>query len=168
MNGNIMQLINEPKWEDFSEEQLLHQKEICDEVNSYKPNLVIDVGCGSFWSKSKIKNVIGFDKNIWTRDQIVFSSLDLLCTIKEADKIFTSNCADIVMCLGSLHRNNEAKILSDFNIVSGWASKFLVMRAEWSNEFIYQITEKYDLLIDSEIKTGFPTSNKKYWWWKIK
>ena len=146
-----------------------HRKEVCEKINSYNPDLVIDVGCGPFWSKSKIKNVIGFDRKKWTKRPAVFSLPDLLCTIEEADKIFKPKCADIVMCMGVLHKKiNEAKILSDFNIVSKWPKKFLVMRAEWSNEFIYQITEEHDLLIDSEIKTGLSTQEKKYWWWKIK
>ena len=78
MNGNIMQIISE------------HRKKLCKKVNSYNPNLVIDVGCGPFWSKShnKIKNVIGFDRENWTKRPDVFALPDLLCTIEEADKIF--------------------------------------------------------------------------------
>ena len=157
MNGNIMQIISE------------HRKKLCKKVNSYNPNLVIDVGCGPFWSKShnKIKNVIGFDRENWTKRSDVFALPDLLCTIEEADKIFKSKCADIVMCMGSLHRTNEADIFPDFKIVYGWTRKFLIMRAVWTEEFIDKLTKEYNLVIDGEIENLESKAGMKYWWWKI-
>ena len=40
---------------------------IADDINKVKPNLVIDVGCGNFWSKGLVSNVVGFDQSKWGR-----------------------------------------------------------------------------------------------------
>ena len=38
------------------------RENIIKDINKVNPNLVIDVGCGSYWSKSRIQNVVGFDQ----------------------------------------------------------------------------------------------------------
>ena len=47
---------------------------IADDINKVKPNLVIDVGCGNFWSKGLVNNVVGFDQSKWGRIVYIGSS----------------------------------------------------------------------------------------------
>ena len=86
------------------------KEKIVRDINRVNPNLVIDVGCGSYWSKPRIQNVVGFDQTKWKRNSFNFGEPDYICTIKEAK--FEPECADVVMCIGSLN-------LEDGNVAHG-------------------------------------------------
>ena len=45
------------------------KEKIVRDINRVNPNLVIDVGCGSYWSKPRIQNVVGFDQTKWKRQK---------------------------------------------------------------------------------------------------
>ena len=105
------------------------KEKIIRDINRVNPNLVIDVGCGSYWSKRRIQNVVGFDQTKWKRNSFNFGEPDYICTIKEAK--FEPECADVVMCLGSMNfsvdddsfnrRWTNEDILSDFDIIYKWS-----------------------------------------------
>jgi len=173
------------------------RENIIKDINKVNPNLVIDVGCGSYWSKSRIQNVVGFDqinpKKIARRDGkqdhkhmfFKFSEPDYICSIKEAK--FEPECADVVMCLGSMNlsldefsfnrRWTNVDILSDFNIVYKWSRKYIVMRTRWELDFIEEVANLYNLKLVGEIKK-FKTEHENqlnykekysyYWWWMKK
>jgi hypothetical protein len=173
------------------------RENIIKDINKVNPNLVIDVGCGSYWSKSRIQNVVGFDqinpKKIARRDGkqdhkhmfFKFSEPDYICSIKEAK--FEPECADVVMCLGSMNlsldefsfnrRWTNVDILSDFNIVYKWSRKYIVMRTRWELDFIEEVANLYNLKLVGEIKK-FKTKHENqlnykekysyYWWWMKK
>ena len=46
------------------------KEKIVRDINRVNPNLVIDVGCGSYWSKPRIQNVVGFDQTKWKRNSL--------------------------------------------------------------------------------------------------
>ena len=154
------------------------KEKIVKDVNRVNPNLVIDVGCGSYWSKVRIQNVVGFDQTKWKRNSFNFGEPDYICTIKEAK--FEPECADVVMCIGSLniddHNVVEEKnrrwtnedILSDFDIVYKWSRRYIVMRARWELDFIEEVANLYNLKLVGEIK-NYPKPirpHNYYWWWE--
>jgi len=113
------------------------KENIVKDINKVNPNLVIDVGCGSYWSKSRIQNVVGFDQRLHPLFKekedhkhifFKFSEPDYICTIKDAK--FEPECADVVMCIGSMNlsldelsfnqRWTNEDILSEFDIIYKW------------------------------------------------
>ena len=146
------------------------KEKIVRDINRVNPNLVIDVGCGSYWSKPRIQNVVGFDQTKWKRNSFNFGEPDYICTIKEAK--FDPECADVVMCIGSLnledgnvahgeisiYRWTNEDILSDFDIVYKWSRKYIVMRARWELDFIEEVQNLYNLKLVKEIK-NYPKSD---------
>jgi len=170
------------------------RENIIKDINKVNPNLVIDVGCGSYWSKSRIQNVVGFDQITPKRFKekqdhkhmfFKFSEPDYICSIKEAK--FEPECADVVMCLGSMNlsldefsfnrRWTNVDILSDFNIIYKWSKKYIVMRTRWELDFIEEVANLYNLKLVGEIKK-FKTKHENqlnykekysyYWWWMKK
>ena len=152
------------------------KEKIIKDVNRVNPNLVIDVGCGSYWSKVRIQNVVGFDQTKWKRNSFNFGEPDYICTIKEAK--FEPECADVVMCLGSMNfsvdddsfnrRWTNEDILSDFDIIYKWSRKYIVMRARWELDFIEEVANLYNLKLVGEIK-NYPKPirpHNYYWWWE--
>ncbi len=163
------------------------KENIVKDINKVNPNLVIDVGCGSYWSKSRIQNVVGFDQRLHPLFKekedhkhmfFKFSEPDYICTIKDAK--FEPECADVVMCIGSLniddHNVVEEKnrrwtnedILSDFDIIYKWSRKYIVMRARWELDFIEEVANLYNLKLVGEIK-NYPKPirpHNYYWWWE--
>lgn len=170
------------------------RENIIKDINKVNPNLVIDVGCGSYWSKSRIQNVVGFDQITPKRFKekqdhkhmfFKFNEPDYICSIKEAK--FEPECADVVMCLGSMNlsldefsfnrRWTNVDILSDFNIIYKWSRKYIVMRTRWELDFIEEVANLYNLKLVGEIKK-FKTEHENqlnykekysyYWWWMKK
>ena len=152
------------------------KEKIVKDVNRVNPNLVIDVGCGSYWSKVRIQNVVGFDQTKWKRNSFNFGEPDYICTIKEAK--FEPECADVVMCIGSMNlsldelsfnqRWTNEDILSDFDIIYKWSRKYIVMRARWELDFIEEVANLYNLKLVGEIK-NYPKPirpHNYYWWWE--
>ena len=168
------------------------KEKIIKDVNRVNPNLVIDVGCGSYWSKVRIQNVVGFDQRLHPLFKekedhkhmfFKFSEPDYICTIKDAK--FEPECADVVMCIGSMNlsldelsfnqRWTNEDILSDFDIIYKWSRKYIVMRARWELDFIEEVTNLYNLKLVGEIKK-FKTEHETqwnykekysyYWWWE--
>ena len=161
-------------------------KVFADDINKVKPNLVIDVGCGNFWSKGLVNNVVGFDQSKWGRigtspGRVLGGNVyepDYICMIKEAP--FEPECADVVMCIGSLNINDSNIInesdrrythkdtLSDFDFVYKWSKKYIVIRARWTTNFIKVVTKKYKLKILGDI-VNYPKPQvpyNYYWWMK--
>ena len=161
------------------------KENIVKDINKVNPNLVIDVGCGSYWSKSRIQNVVGFDQRLHPLFKekedhkhvfFKFSEPDYICTIKDAK--FEPECADVVMCIGSMNlsldelsfnqRWTNEDILSDFDIIYKWSRKYIVMRARWELDFIEEVTNLYNLKLVGEIK-NYPKPirpHNYYWWWE--
>ena len=161
------------------------KENIVKDINKVNPNLVIDVGCGSYWSKSRIQNVVGFDQRLHPLFKekedhkhifFKFSEPDYICTIKDAK--FEPECADVVMCIGSMNlsldelsfnqRWTNEDILSDFDIIYKWSRKYIVMRARWELDFIEEVANLYNLKLVGEIK-NYPKPirpHNYYWWWE--
>jgi len=164
------------------------KEKIIRDINRVNPNLVIDVGCGNYWSKSRIQNVVGFDQRLHPlfkekedHKHMFFNvghglTPDYICTIKEAK--FEPECADVVMCIGSMNlslhelslnqRWTNEDILSDFDIVYKWSRKYIVMRARWELDFIEEVANLYNLKLVGEIK-NYPKPirpHNYYWWWE--
>lgn len=170
------------------------RENIIKDINKVNPNLVIDVGCGSYWSKSRIQNVVGFDQITPKRFKekqdhkhmfFKFNEPDYICSIKEAK--FEPECADVVMCLGSMNlsldefsfnrRWTNVDILSDFNIIYKWSRKYIVMRTRWELDFIEEVANLYNLKLVGEIKKyktehenqlNYKEKYSYYWWWMKK
>lgn len=136
---------------------------IFEKVLPLNPSLVIDAGCGKNSYKSKIPNLIGFDPG----DYI---GADFKSTILEAN--FEPESADVILMLGSVQfigkpyiRKNISKLVSWIkpngliigraNLDTEYFRQFLsyanpLKQVPWSKEFLYQITEEFNLEFDTE------------------
>jgi SAM-dependent methyltransferase len=126
-----------------------------DQINRYKPELVIDAGCGTNLWKAKIKNLVGFDKK-------PHPDLDYNCNYKEFDLQVQPGTADFVFCLGSMHA--EADVSHELDLVYKWLKPGgrVIMRVRkdlddksigaWTLEKIHSNTNKYNYTIEKPIE----------------
>jgi hypothetical protein len=96
-------------------------KNLIDQVNSLKPKLVIDAGCGHNRFKGHIKNLIGFD-------QEPFPFVDIVSNIESIN--FRKESADVVLVLGSIQFGNKEFVKSQMKKVTSWVKPggFIIMR----------------------------------------
>lgn len=80
------------------------------EINDLSPLLVIDAGCGINFFKGKIKNLVGYDP--------VFEEADIKCDHYTAP--FASNCADVILALGSVNWGSHDDIAHMLIKLKSW------------------------------------------------
>jgi len=85
-------------------------KNLVDEINDLGPELVIDAGCGINFLKGKIKNLIGYDP--------VFKEADIKCG--HFDAPFKTECADVILALGSVNWGNHDDIANMLIKLKSW------------------------------------------------
>ena len=83
---------------------------LVDEINQLNPSLVIDAGCGINFLKGKIKNLIGYDP--------VFKEADIKCG--HFDAPFKTECADVILALGSVNWGNHDDIANMLIKLKSW------------------------------------------------
>ena len=83
--------------------------EMIDAINAMNPTLVLDLGCGTNFYKSRIKNLIGID--------ILDEDEDIICPIESIDSIFQPNSADVILALGSINFGKDDLILQQLEQV---------------------------------------------------
>lgn len=149
---------------------------LINEVNNLDPDLVIDVGCGHNRFKGHIKNLIGFD-------QQPFPMADLHSTIQDIN--FRSECADVLLILGSIQFGTQQNVYKDFEKAISWLKPggYIVMRTlyefkeeelpfsdvhyVWTDKDIKYLQEKYNLtMTKGPYVDQAPKSSRLVWWWK--
>jgi len=118
-----------------------------DQINRYRPELVIDAGCGTNLWKNKVNNLIGFDRQ-------PHPDLDHNCTYEQFDQFVQPGSADFVFCLGSMH--SKPDVSSELDLVYKWLKPGgrVIMRVRrdlsdssigaWTMEKITENTNKYN------------------------
>jgi hypothetical protein len=84
-------------------------------VNNLKPNLVLDIGCGTNPYKGEINNVIGIDIGNYPE-----ADINLSCNRVHELGIFQPGCADVVMALGSINFGSFEDIKTQIGICIDW------------------------------------------------
>ena len=127
-----------------------------DQINKYKPELVIDAGCGHNPWKNKVNNLIGFDFNPSK------TGSDYTCTYQEFDKHVETGSADFVFCLGSILTDKD--VSQELELVNKWLKPggYLVMRVRadmnddsigaWDMEKINQVQEQYNYTLKKPVE----------------
>ena len=86
-------------------------KTLVDKLNSAKPDLVIDAGCGMNYFGTRVDNCIGIDFIGYdTSGEDDLSGPDIVMDINDAPKIFKQNCADFIICVGPFNFGPKQQI----------------------------------------------------------
>ena len=121
-----------------------------DTINSYKPNKVLDFGCGANQYKNKIHNLVGIDK---TPGPFV----DHVGTYAKLRDVFESETFDIALVLSSV--NTVKDIDETMQILYNWIKPngYIVMRVRNDFDFVRSQNEylKWDARTISDLSRKF-------------
>ncbi len=130
---------------------------LIEQVRSWQPRFVIDVGCGDNLFKGKIDNLIGID--------LVNPAADLVCDLLDAP--IRPGTVDVVLALGCVNFGSQEVIEQQLRCVASWLTPHgrIVMRAnpglptgpglaffEWSPTNVDPIGAAAGLLRDGPIR----------------
>jgi hypothetical protein len=123
-------------------------------VNSLKPNLVLDIGCGTNPYKGEIDNVIGMDLGNYPE-----ADINLSCNRVHELGIFQPGCADVVMALGSINFGSFEDIKTQIGICIDWCKPGgqLIMRCRLGKDNPHNR--------DAQGRHLFKTFNQHPWKW---
>jgi SAM-dependent methyltransferase len=146
---------------------------LVDEVNSFKPRAVLDVGCGYNEFKGKINNLIGIDPYN-NRADLQVRTLDY-----KTDQNF-----DVILCLGSVNFGNRDKIIAEVgrcvNLLAEGGTMFFRVNPgiqhdkpearwieffSWNVPFIIELAEMFNLQV---LDIRDDTNSRKYFVYRKK
>jgi SAM-dependent methyltransferase len=146
---------------------------LVDEVNSFKPRAVLDVGCGYNEFKGKINNLIGIDPYN-NRADLQVRTLDY-----KTDQKF-----DVILCLGSVNFGNRDKIIAEVgrcvNLLAEGGTMFFRVNPgiqhdkpearwieffSWNVPFIIELAEMFNLQV---LDIRDDTNSRKYFVYRKK
>ena len=146
---------------------------LVDEVNSFKPRAVLDVGCGYNEFKGKINNLIGIDPYN-NRADLQVRTLDY-----KTDQKF-----DVILCLGSVNFGNRDKIIAEvgrcMNLLAEGGTMFFRVNPgiqhdkpearwieffSWNVPFIIELAEMFNLQV---LDIRDDTNSRKYFVYRKK
>lgn len=133
----LVKRYNPKKWNGDAFQENAGLEELYERINSLNPNLVIDAGCGRNAHKKHIKNLVGFDAS-------PFPEIDYHCPILEAP--FEKECADAVLCLGSVQFISRDYIIENMDRVISWVKPggLIEMRVMVADEDAKRFWKEYD------------------------
>lgn len=127
------------------------------EVNSRKPRVVVDVGCGFNPFKGKIRNLVGID--------LVNEHADIVCDLHDAP--FKPESVDIALALGSINFGQSEDIIDGLRTVAAWIvpGGLLYVRANpgqsvdstvtifpWSETLAFEFGEQVGLAVVGKVQ----------------
>jgi trans-aconitate methyltransferase len=150
---------------------------LVEEVNSFNPRLVVDVGCGANYFRGKIKNLIGFDIDYYP---------DAHCQSSIQDMKIHPESVDVALALGTFQYFVRERSFSDLSTVASWVRPggYLVIRLKkfvseaesvassylWSQEWFEKASEDLGLKVVKGIWTDqnplIPGLERIVWWWQ--
>lgn len=160
-------------------------QKLIEEVNSYNPKIVLDLGCGDNIYKGKINNLIGIDI-------LDDSKQDITAPIENLP--FKDNYADVILALGSVNFGDDdlidkqiremkrvakpdaliyLKILPEHNVdpYYFWTLNKLIKKTQQHNLYFLQMPKEIyrnsDAKPSHHEKTGFRSRKRLYCIWKV-